>query len=112
MRKQCVPGSFLPAHAREPGNEARTIVAGRQNDRSSGAYRPYAFDLITSCKQNVKRIVDGNPHTTSGKNDRGLWSLSTAKQFAKSFLASAGSDFTLTTRMCKASTGPNSHRSE
>ena len=22
MRKQCVPGSFLPAHAREPGNEA------------------------------------------------------------------------------------------
>ena len=23
MRKQCVPGSFLPAHAREPGNEAK-----------------------------------------------------------------------------------------
>ena len=23
MRKQCVPGSFLPAHAQEPGNEAR-----------------------------------------------------------------------------------------
>ena len=22
MRKQCVPGSFLPAHAQEPGNEA------------------------------------------------------------------------------------------
>ena len=22
MHKQCVPGSFLPAHAREPGNEA------------------------------------------------------------------------------------------
>ena len=26
MRKQCVPGSFLPAHAREPGNEANTCV--------------------------------------------------------------------------------------
>ena len=26
MRKQCVPGSFLPAHAREPGNEARSHV--------------------------------------------------------------------------------------
>ena len=25
MRKQCVPGSFLPAHAREPGNEANTV---------------------------------------------------------------------------------------
>ena len=22
MHKQCVPGSFLPAHIREPGNEA------------------------------------------------------------------------------------------
>ena len=22
MRKQCVPGSFLPAHTREPGNKA------------------------------------------------------------------------------------------
>ena len=33
MRKQCVPGSFLPAHAREPGNEgsmrnAVTLVWG------------------------------------------------------------------------------------
>ena len=25
MRKQCVPGSFLPAHAREPGNEASLL---------------------------------------------------------------------------------------
>ena len=24
MRKQCVPGSFLPAHAQEPGNEAKS----------------------------------------------------------------------------------------
>ena len=23
MRKLCVPGSFLPAHAQEPGNEAK-----------------------------------------------------------------------------------------
>ena len=27
MRKQCVPGSFLPAHAREPGNEDRSCDA-------------------------------------------------------------------------------------
>ena len=27
MRKQCVPGSFLPAHAREPGNEAKVEPA-------------------------------------------------------------------------------------
>ena len=27
MRKQCVPGSFLPAHAREPGNEASILAA-------------------------------------------------------------------------------------
>ena len=25
MRKQCVPGSFVPAHTREPGNEARDV---------------------------------------------------------------------------------------
>ena len=40
----------------------------------------------------------------SGKNDRGLQSLSTAEQFASSFLTSAG-----TPRMRKASTGPNAH---
>ena len=27
MHKQCVPGSFLPAHAREPGNKARVNQA-------------------------------------------------------------------------------------
>ena len=27
MYKHCVPGSFLSAHAREPGNEARALVA-------------------------------------------------------------------------------------
>ena len=30
MRKQCVPGSFLPAHAREPGNEATGVLALEQ----------------------------------------------------------------------------------
>ena len=58
-----------------------------------------------------------------GKNDRGLWSLSTAEHFASSFLTSAGSDFYTytqnaltirggvgcTPRMHKASTGPNAH---
>ena len=27
MRKQCVPGCFLPAHAREPGNKAKCAHA-------------------------------------------------------------------------------------
>ena len=45
----------------------------------------------------------------SGKNDRGLRSLSTAEQFASSFLTSAGSDFTFAPRVRKASTGPNAH---
>ena len=45
----------------------------------------------------------------SGKNDCGLWSISTVEQFASSFLTSAGSDFTITSRMYKVSTGPNTH---
>ena len=44
----------------------------------------------------------------SGKNDRGLH-VSTAEQFASSFLTSAGSDFTFAPRMRNASTGPNAH---
>ena len=47
-----------------------------------------------------------------GKNDRSLWSVSTAEQFVSSFLTSAGSDFALTPRMHKVSTGPNAHRNE
>ena len=48
----------------------------------------------------------------SGKNDCGLWSLSTAEQFASSFLTSTGSDFTFIPRMHKISTGPNAYQSE
>ena len=29
MRKQCVPGSFLPTHAQEPGNETNLGPAYR-----------------------------------------------------------------------------------
>ena len=32
MRKQCVPGSFLSAHALEPGNEASVYIAARRLD--------------------------------------------------------------------------------
>ena len=45
----------------------------------------------------------------SGKNDCGLWNIST-KQFASSFPTSAGSDFTFTPRMHKVSTGPRAHK--
>ena len=38
----------------------------------------------------------------SGKNDRGLWSLSTVELFVSSFLTSPGSDFIFIPRMRKA----------
>ena len=65
-------------------------------------YRPYAIDVIT---QITKRETDGGRKfryyaaILSGKNGRGLRSLSTAKHFASSFLTSAGNDFAFTPRM-------------
>ena len=38
MCKQCVPGSFLPAHTREPGNEAKA------GPRLSREYTVFVFD--------------------------------------------------------------------
>ena len=69
---------------------------------------------LTSSPHVNKRVTNSGQKSAyhEWQNDRGLGSLSTAKQFAKSFLTSAGSDFTLTLRMYKASTGCNSHRSE
>ena len=75
-------------------------------------YRPYAIDVIT---QITERETDGGRKfgyyaaILSGKNGRGLRSLSTAEHFASSRLTSAGSDFTFTPRMHKISTGPNAH---
>ena len=73
---------------------------------------------LTSSPHVTKRETDGGRKSgyydaiLSGKNDRGLWSLSTAEQFGSSFLTSAESDFTSTPGMHKVSTGPNTHRSE
>ena len=70
---------------------------------------------LTSSPHVTKREMDGGQKSRyyaailSGKNDCGLWSLSTAEQFASFFLTSAGSDFIITPRMRKASTGPNTH---
>ena len=72
-----------------------------------------AIDLmqLMSSPHVTKRETDGGRKSgyydaiLSGKNDCGLWSLSTAEQFASSFLASAGSDFTFKPRMHKVSTG-------
>ena len=72
----------------------------------------HAIDVITHI---TKRETDGGRKfgyyaaILSGKNDRGLLSLSTTEHFASSFLTSAGSDFTFTSRMHKVSTGPNAH---
>ena len=75
-------------------------------------YRPYAIDVIT---QITKRETGGGRKfgnyaaILSGKNGRGLRSLSTAEHFASSRLTSAGNDFAFTPRMHKISTGPNTH---
>ena len=75
-------------------------------------YRPYAIDVIT---QITKRETDSGRKfgyyaaILSGKNGRGLRSLSTAEHLASSFLTSAGNDFVFTPRMHKISTGPNAH---
>ena len=72
--------------------------------------RPYAIDVIT---QITKRETDGGRKfgyyaaILSGKNGRGLRSLSTVEHFASSRLTSAGNDFAFTPRMHKISTGPN-----
>ena len=75
-------------------------------------YRPYAIDIITHVTE--RETVGGQKYgyytaILSRKNDCGLRSLSTAEQFASSFLTGAGSDFTFASRMRKASTGPNVH---
>ena len=62
-----------------------------------------SIDLMqfTSSPRVTKRETDGGRKSAyhaailSGKNDSGLWNLSTVEQFVSSFLTSAGSDFTL-----------------
>ena len=69
---------------------------------------------LTSSPHVTKHEMDGGLKSAyyaailSGKNDHSLCNLSTAKQFASSFLTSTGSEFKLTPRMRKISTGPNS----
>ena len=40
MRKQCVPGSFLSAHALEPGNEAKLVATYCQSGISGDIGEP------------------------------------------------------------------------
>ena len=71
----------------------------------------YTIDVIphvTKCQMDSGRKVA----ILSGKYDRGLWSASTAEQFASSFLTSAESDFTFPPRMHKVSTRHKAHRSK
>ena len=64
---------------------------------------------VTECETVVGRKSGYYAAIFRGKNYHGLRSLSTAEQFASSFLTSTVSDFTFTARMRKASTGPNAH---
>ena len=48
MRKQCVPGSFLSAHALEPGNEARGSLK-----RGLGAFNKFGYFSRGSLKRGV-----------------------------------------------------------
>ena len=57
---------------------------------------------VTKCVTDSERKAGYYAAILSGKNDCGLWSLSTAEQFASSFLTSAGSDFADHRRACKA----------
>ena len=78
-------------------------------------YKPYAIDVITQitkCEADGGRKFGFYAAIVSGKNGRGLRSLSTVEHFASSFLTSAGNGFAFTPRMHKISTGPNAHRSE
>ena len=54
MRKQCVPGSFLPAHAREPGNEAKHDdaghIAGYSLGQQSNTNITSNTDYLKGCK--------------------------------------------------------------
>ena len=76
-----------------------------------------AVDLtqMTSSPHVTKREMDSGRKSgcynaiLSGKNDRHLWTVTTVKQFASSFLTSTGGDFAFTARMRKVSTGPSTH---
>ena len=78
--------------------------AGRNNPLSK------QFNIqITKRETDGGRKIGYYAAILSGKNGRGLRSLSTAERFASSRLTSAGSDFTFAPRMHKISTGPNAH---
>ena len=57
MRKQCVPGSFLPAHAREPGNEAKHDDAGHIAGYSLDNSRTLTSQAIQTISKDVKPHV-------------------------------------------------------
>ena len=67
---------------------------------------------VTKCETDSGQKSGYYAAILSGKNDHGLWSLSTVEQYASSFLTSTGSDFRCTARMHKISAGTNTHRSE
>ena len=74
--------------------------------------RPYAMTSsphVTNHEMDTGRKAGNYATILSGKNDRGLWSVSSAETFVSSFLTSAGSDFTFTPRMHTVSTEPNAH---
>ena len=54
MHKQCVPGSFLPAHAREPGNEAKHDDAGHIAGYSLGQQSNTNITSNTDCLKGRK----------------------------------------------------------
>jgi len=66
---------------------------------------------ITKHKMDSGQKAGYYTNILSSKNNS-LWSVSTGEQFASSFLTSARSDFTVTPRMQRVATGPNTHQSE
>ena len=58
MRKQCVRGSFLSAHALEPGNEARKIRAFLQERMNKMAPKICMKGCLASCNLDRVALVD------------------------------------------------------
>ena len=60
VRKQCVPGSFLPAHARETGNEAMMSPAWLVLRHFSLEVTPFFPLSCLSCKQWINKHSVGS----------------------------------------------------
>ena len=105
--------SRLPAMAFD---DEQSSLKGFPSNRSNASLidimQLTSSPYVSKCETNSGRKAGYYTAILSRKNGHGIWSVSTAKQFASSFLTSTGSDFIFTPRMHKVSTGSDAHLSE